>query len=200
MAVISAVCNFVITPIIAYIIPYKIAYQFKLSAFFVGISEKVFGFGMIVGSMFLNNIINDKIGKHYTLAFSILLVAFGIIISSTQNFYIFCASLMMMGVGVVIFNINSTHIRCTATSNNVRKSFEFVFLSFCIVFIPVGVWITTWVLGKEYLSYLYLISAIVVVLLSTKVLFSQDVKKICQLDDGSLVEYCARQYKNLYST
>lgn len=198
MAIASAVCNFVITPIIAYIIPYRVAHQFKLSAFYVGVSESFFGLGMIMGSVFLIKLLNNKIGKYYTLILSILLVAFGILLSIIQNFYIFCLSLMLMGIGVVLFNINSTHIRCTATPNNIRKSFEFVFLSFCVIFIPVGLWIATWALDKGYLDYLYLASTILIILLSARILFSKDIKKIYQLNDEGLMEYYAKRYKALY--
>lgn len=123
MVFVSLIANFVITPIIAYIIPYNIANKFKLSAFYVGISESCFGVGMIFGSAYFLKLLNKKIGNHNNIVCSIILVAVGILLSILDNFYIFCISLMMIGIGVVMFNINSTHIRCTATPKNIRSSF-----------------------------------------------------------------------------
>ncbi|WP_373630509.1 MFS transporter [Moraxella sp. E33BD] len=42
MVLVSSLANFIITPIIAYIVPYKIAHQFKLPAFYIGIAESFF--------------------------------------------------------------------------------------------------------------------------------------------------------------
>ncbi|SIR79658.1 hypothetical protein SAMN02745664_102140 [Moraxella cuniculi DSM 21768] len=58
MATVSAVANFSVTPILAYVIPYKISQEFSLPVLYVGISEGFFGLGMIMGSAWLLAVFN----------------------------------------------------------------------------------------------------------------------------------------------
>ena len=60
MVLVSLLANFIITPMIAYIIPYNIANKFKLPAFYIGISEGCFGIGMILGSVYFLKLFNKK--------------------------------------------------------------------------------------------------------------------------------------------
>ena len=86
---------------------------------------------------------------------SIVLVAIGILLSLLDGFYLFCMALIMMGVGVVMFNINSTHIRCTATPKDIRASFEFIFWRVVLCLFPLVFFLTTWVLNNGFLIYFY---------------------------------------------
>ena len=61
MVLVSLLANFIITPMIAYIIPYNIANKFKLPAFYIGISEGCFGIGMILGSVYFLKLFNKKL-------------------------------------------------------------------------------------------------------------------------------------------
>ncbi|MCL1623069.1 MFS transporter [Moraxella sp. Tifton1] len=198
MVFVSLIANFIITPIIAYVIPYNIANKFKLSAFYVGISESFFGVGMIFGSAYFLKILNKKIGNHNNIICSIILVAVGILLSILDNFYIFCAALMMIGIGVVMFNINSTHIRCTATPKNIRSSLEFIFLACCITFIPIGVFLTTWILHHGFLGYFYGLICFILLLLSFIIYNNKDITHIYQIDDDNLEDYYAILYPNIY--
>lgn len=194
MVLVSLLANFIITPIIAYIIPYNISNKFKLSALYIGVSEGFFGIGMIMGSVYFIKLLNKKIGNHYNLVLSIVLVVLGILLSMADNFYIFCFSLMIIGVGVVMFNINSTHIRCTATPKNIRTSFELIFLACCIIFIPVGVLLTTWVLNHGFLACFYGLVCFIMLTLSLMIFKNDDVAHIYKIADDKL-DGC---YKNLY--
>lgn len=198
MVFVSLIANFMITPIIAYIIPYNIANKFKLSAFYVGISESFFGIGMIVGSAYFLKLLNKKIGNHKNVVFSIILVAVGILLSIVDNFYIFCISLMMIGVGVVMFNINSTHIRCTATPKTMRSSFEFAFLACCIIFIPAGIFLTTWVLNDGYLNYFYGLIFCLLLWLSSVIYKNSEIVHIYKVDDDKLDGYYKVLYPSIY--
>ncbi|WP_218638487.1 MFS transporter [Histophilus somni] len=198
MVCVSLLANFIITPIISYIIPYNISNKFNLSAFYIGISEAFFGIGMIIGSVYFLKLFNKKLGSHHSLVLSIFLVMIGILFSVTDNFYIFCFSLMTIGVGVVMFNINSTHIRCTATPKNIRTSFEFVFLACCIVFIPIGVLLTTWVLNNGALVYFYGIICLIMLVLSLMIFKNTDIVHIHQLTDDKLDGYYQVLYPKIY--
>lgn len=198
MVLVSLLANFIITPMIAYIIPYNIANKFKLPAFYIGISEGCFGLGMILGSVYFLKLLNKKIGNHKSLIFSIVLVAIGILLSILDNFYGFCVALMMIGVGVVMFNINSTHIRCTATPKGMRASFEFIFLACCIVFIPIGVFLTTWVLDNGFLIYFYGMIACVLLMLSIMIDKNLDVIHIYKVDNYKLEGYYKTYYPKIY--
>ncbi|MDO4441548.1 MAG: MFS transporter [Moraxella sp.] len=199
MVLISLLANFIITPIIAYIIPHKIAHQFNLPAFYIGIAESSFGIGMIIGSAYFLKIVNKTLGSHKAVAFSILLVAIGILLSIMNNFYGFCMALMMIGVGVVMFNINSTHIRCSATPKHIRASFEFVFLACCIAFIPIGVLLTTWVLNHELLGYFYGVICLILLILSWAIFKNTTIAHLYQISDDKLDGYYKNLYPKLYS-
>ncbi|EGE27494.1 MFS transporter [Moraxella catarrhalis] len=198
MVLVSLLANFIITPMIAYIIPYNIANKFKLPAFYIGISEGCFGIGMILGSVYFLKLFNKKIGSHKSVVCSIVLVAIGILLSLLDGFYLFCMALIMMGVGVVMFNINSTHIRCTATPKDIRASFEFIFLACCIVFIPIGVFLTTWVLNNGFLIYFYGVIICFLLMLSVMIDKNLDVVHIYKVDNDKLEGYYKTYYPKIY--
>ncbi|WII95662.1 hypothetical protein LU276_02165 [Moraxella haemolytica] len=154
---------------------------------------------MMVGSAYLLKIVNQSLGKQRTVAFSILLVAVGIVLSVVDNFYGFCIALAMMGVGVVMFNISSMHIRCTATPKHVRTSFEFVFLACCIAFIPVGVVLTTWALRHDVLIYFYGTVGFIMLILSWVVIKNTTIAHIYQIGDERLDGHYGTLYPKLYS-
>ncbi|UNU72843.1 MFS transporter [Moraxella nasovis] len=198
MVAISALANFIITPLIAYVIPYQIAHTFKLSAFYIGIGEGAFGLGMIIGSVFLIKILNQKIGNHRTTSASVFFVAFGVWLGTSEHFMVFLLALMMIGMGVVMFNINSTHIRSTATPKDIRQSFEFIFLAVCIVFVPLGVLLTTWVIDGGYLTAFYGAISGVLVILTFTILYHQAIKNIYTIDDKKLDGYYQVIYQKIY--
>lgn len=198
MVLVSLLANFVITPMIAYIVPYNIANKFKLSAFYIGIAESFFGVGMMVGSIYFLKLLNKKIGNHKSMVLGIVVVGVGILLSILDNFYIFCIALMMMGVGVVVFNINSTYIRCTATPKNFRSSFEFVFLACCILLIPMGVVLTTWALNNGFLTYFYGVIVCILLVLSVVIDKNLDIIHIYKINNDQLEGYYKTCYPQIY--
>lgn len=164
----------------------------------LGLLKSFFGIGMIVGSTYLIKKLNKKLGSHKTLVLSIVLVALGILLSALDNFYAFCAALIMMGIGVVMFNINSTHVRCTATPKIMRSSFEFIFLACCIVFIPVGVFLVTWVLNGGYLGYFYVLIFLALLALSFIILKNRDIAHVYQVNDDKLDGFYGSFYPSVY--
>ncbi|VEG12596.1 MFS transporter [Moraxella cuniculi] len=199
MATVSAVANFSVTPILAYVIPYKISQEFSLPVLYVGISEGFFGLGMIMGSAWLLAVFNHYLGKHHTVAVSTVLFALGIVMTAlSQNVAVLVVSMFVLGLVVVMFNINSTAIRCTATPKALTQSFEFVFLAVCIIPIPLGVMATTWALSGGYLLWLYMATAVIVLLLSGVIYFHQQIKQVYRLTADKLPNFYQRQYPKLY--
>lgn len=122
----------------------------------------------------------------------------GILLSILDNFYGFCVALMMIGVGVAMFNINSTHIRCMANPKDIRASFEFIFLACCILFTPIGVILTTWLLNNGFLTYFYGMIACVLLMLSVVIDKNLDVIHIYKVDNGKLEGYYKTYYPKIY--
>lgn len=153
---VSALANMSITPIIAYILPYKVSKIFHLEALYIGIGEGLFGLGMLITSVLLIRPLNHALGIYNSTIISVIIVSFGILVSIiSPYFYGLCLGMFMIGMGVVIFNINSTNIRATATPESMRLGFESCFLMVCVIGIPIGIVLTTLALSYQLLIVLY---------------------------------------------
>lgn len=199
MVAISALANFVITPIISYIIPYKVTEQFRLTAMHMGISEAVFGLGMIVGSVGLLTRLNGVVGKKFATVISVFLVVLGVLVSvMSDKFYQLCVAMFVVGTGVIMFNVNTTAIRCSATPEFIRGKFESSFLAVCIAPIPIGMLLTTFAIQGNFLPFTYALLMAIMAGLGVMMLLNRDIHALYQLDSPALTDEYVRRFPQLY--
>lgn len=199
MVTMSALANFIVMPLIAYVIPYKIVQVLSFSAIEVGLSEAMFGLGMIIGSAVINKSLNKHLGKHRVTYLSVLLMSCSIVVTTLSNtLYPIYLGMFLCGLGVVIFNINTTTIRCSATPKILRAPFESSFLAICIIFIPIGVMITTYAIKYDVLVYLYLAISFLIAVFSVLIKRKKDFEKLCALSADDLEECYPSHYPSLY--
>lgn len=196
---VSALSNFIITPTLMYIAPILVIENYGLSSLELGASEATFGLGMVFGSMFLCNKINNFIGVRYSTVMSIVLVSFGLLsVLVIDNIYALYIGFFICGLGMVMYNINTTKIRCSATPSDIRNSFESIFLAVCILPIPAGVAFSTYMIDIGGTTNLLIFFSTSIIIASILVLRSNDFAIVSLLKESELDGYYSKMYPEAY--
>lgn len=199
LVMVSAVSNFVLTPTLMYITPILIVDTYGYTALEIGISEAMFGIGMLWGSVVLCKKLNDWLGVRVTTVASVSIVGFSLllILYSGSIFSLFIG-LLLSGSGVVIYNINTTKIRCSATPSELRGAFESIFLAVCILPIPAGMTMSTLLVNSGSLYVALALFAVLIFISAIAIWFSKDFKLVAQLDNDNLNEHYVKLYPKSY--
>lgn len=199
LVIVAALANFVLTPILMYITPILVIEKYHYSARELGIAEAIFGIGMIFGSIFLCQKLNHWLNIRMTTVLSIIGIALGImLICVIKNITALFLGLFMAGTSAVIYNINTTKIRCSATPEYMRNSFESIFLAVCILPIPAGVAMTTLMIESGAITSILVIFTVLICLSAIAVWFSKDFNQLTQLTDEDLADYYPQLYPTAY--
>lgn len=200
LVLVAALANFVLTPILMYITPILVIEKYHYSAQELGIAEAIFGIGMIFGSLFLCQKLNHCFNVRITTVLSIITVAIGILmISVIQYIGALFLGLLITGTGAAIYNINTTKIRCSATPEYIRNSFESIFLAVCILPIPAGIAITTFMIESAAITQILMLFVLLILLSAVAVWMSKDFKQLCALENEALVDYYPKLYPRAYT-
>ncbi|CDM87381.1 MFS transporter [Xenorhabdus bovienii] len=195
LGAISGVFNFVIVPLVSYFIPFLIIDTMKLGAFDLGVAEFFFGAGMFLGSSVLVKFFNHILGKGYASLTGTILVSLGIFgVSISQSNIHINISMLIAGIGVVIYNINTTSIRMTATPSPQRHSMESVFLSLCIIPIPLGMLFSTYSIQFLSVNSILLGMSLILLFCSILIIKTPNFMHLCKMSSESLDGY----YEKLY--
>lgn len=200
MVVVSALSNFILTPVLVYITPILVVEKYGKTVFEIGLSEAIFGLGMIVGSLYFGKKLNQLLGIRFSTVLSIFMVAVGLFVLLIIPFlYGLYLGLFLAGLGVVTYNINTTQIRCQATPELFRGAFESTFLAVCIAPIPLGVAFTTMMLDSGDLILALGLFLVVIIISAFAVVFSKDFHFITKVDAEELDGYYEALYPRSYS-
>lgn len=199
LVVVSALSNFVLTPTLMYITPILVIEKYKYTAFEIGISEAVFGLGMLIGSLFLCGAFNKKFDIRLTTILSILSVVLGLLsILILNHIFALFLGLLFTGIGVVMYNINTTKIRCLATPTHLRISFESLFLAVCIIPIPVGVAVSTLLVESGKLDLSLALFSLLIFFSAIVIWQLKDFVILTNLDDQEIENYYVKLYPDAY--
>lgn len=199
LLVVAASANFALTPILMYITPILVIEKYHYSAFELGIAEAIFGFGMLIGSLLLCQSMNHWLNVRITTILSILSVAVGILIICLIGYIsALFLGLFIAGTGTVIYNINTTKIRCSATPEYMRNSFESLFLALCIIPIPAGVAMTTLMIESGAITQILVIFTLLILLSAIAVWTCKNFDLLSTLNDDELVDYYPQLYPTAY--
>lgn len=199
MVLVSAISNFILTPTLMYITPILIIEKYGYTALEIGISEAMFGIGMLLGSVLFCKKLNDSLGVRLTTVISVSAVGFSLLLILFSNsIYALFTGLLFAGSGVVIYNINTTKIRCSATPPELRNSFESIFLAICILPIPAGVAISTLMVNSGNLHLSLAFFAILIFISALAIWLSKDFKLMTKLNNDDLNSHYIKLYPKAY--
>lgn len=194
LVLISATSNFILTPTLFYITPILVVDIYKLTSLELGFAESNYGIGMILGA-FSIVFLNKYIGVRVSTILGLNMVALGLfLILFLNNIYSVYLGLLISGFGAVVYNINTTKIRCSATPEKLRSSFESIFLAVCIIPIPFGFFFSTLIIQIGSLYFIIGLFSVLIMASSIPIFLSKDFKILSKLSDENLNE-C---YPNLF--
>ncbi len=196
---VCSLSNFILMPLLSYIVPIKIIDEYYSGTVELGISESLFGVGMIVGSTYLSSKFNKWFGVKNTTVASINFLSMGLLlIVFINSLWAIYAGLFVAGLGVVIYNVNTTNIRCSATPPEMRNSFESIFLAFCIISIPLGLAFSTFMVKVGNIDSILMIFAASISIASVFVMTSRGFNKVSKLSPNDLNGAYAKMYPDVY--
>lgn len=200
LVTVSAICNFILTPTLMYITPILILEKYGYTALEVGMSEAMFGIGMIFGSIVFCTKLNSFFGVRIATILSILTIGASLLtILFSDNIYALFIGLLLAGSGVVTYNINTTKIRCSATPPYLRGSFESIFLAVCIIPIPAGIAMSTLMTDSGNLEVSLGLFSILILFSSLAIWLSKDFRLMAELDHKNLDSHYIKMYPTAYS-
>lgn len=199
IAAFAAIINFNMYPFFSVTVPYWINQDLRLPASYLGLFEGAFGLGLIAGSAFFVKMLNEYLGRFYTILSGFLLLGLSVIcIVSTAHHYIILFFAFVCGVSFMLININLNTLRVSATppSYRVRMSAVASFLS--RFFNPAGVFISGLAIAHFGVQNVVITSGVLIVLIVPFLVTSRNVRNALSLSTQDMDGYYEKTYPSAF--
>ncbi|MCW2477898.1 MFS transporter [Candidatus Symbiopectobacterium sp. NZEC135] len=199
IALVCAIINFVMFPFFSITAPYWINSELKLSAFFLGAFEFSFALGLIVGSLYINGLLNRLIGRLYNVFFGFVLLGSCVMaIVATSNIYFSILLASFCGMAFIFINVNLSALRSAATPRNYRTRMSAMAVFLSSIANPFGAAIAGWYINWLGVIPFTLGSGLVVILISPIILCSLHLRKALSLNEFEMNGYYEKTYPEAF--
>lgn len=199
IALICAIINFVMFPFFSITVPYWINSELKLSAFYLGAFEFVFALGLIIGSLYINDLLNKLIGRLYNVFFGFVLLGSCVMaIVATNNIYFSILLAFFCGMAFIFINVNLSALRSAATPRDYRTRMSAMAVFLSSIANPFGAAIAGWYINWLGVIPFTLGSGLVVILISPIMLCSLHLRNALSLNELEMTGYYEKTYPKAF--
>lgn len=199
IALVSTAINFTMFPFFSVTIPYWINSELKLPATYLGAFEFSFGLGLIVSSLYINDIVRKWAGRLNNVLFGFVLLGGSVMaIVLVGNIYISIALAFFCGTAFILINVNLSTLRATATPHDYRTRMSAMAAFLSSLANPFGVGIAGWYISFFGVAPFAVISGAVVVLIAPLILCSFHLRQALSLNESEMKGYYEKTYPQAF--
>ncbi|MBJ9237516.1 H+ Antiporter protein [Citrobacter freundii] len=199
IALVSTVINFTMFPFFSVTIPYWINSELKLPATYLGAFEFSFAMGLIVSSLYINNVVMEWAGRLNNVLFGFVLLGSSVMtIVLVGNIYISIALAFFCGTAFIFINVNLSTLRATATPRDYRTRMSAMAAFLSSLANPFGVGIAGWYISMLGVVPFTVISGAVVVLIAPFILCSFHLRRALSLTEAEMKGYYEKTYPQAF--
>lgn len=199
IAFFAAIVNFNMYPFFSIIIPYWINQVLKLPASYLGLFEGAFGLGLMAGSIYFVKLLNEILGRFYTILTGFMLLGFSVIliVSINHSYAVLCLS-FVCGVSFMLININLNTLRISATPATYRVRMSAIASFLSRLFNPIGVFLAGLAVTHFGVQFVVIISGGLIIMIVPFLIFSQNVRIALLLSHKDMDGYYERKYPTAF--
>lgn len=199
IALISLVVNFTMFPFFSVTIPYWINTELKLPVVYLGAFEFFFALGLIIGSIYLNSLVRNLLGRLYNIVLGFVLLGSSVMaIVIVDNIFISILLAFFCGVAFIFINVNLSTLRSTATPRDYRTRMSAMAVFVSSLANPFGVAIAGLYINWNGVVSFTLVSGGVVILIAPIVMCSLHLRKALSLDEAEMKGYYEKTYPKAF--